>query len=114
MGQERYDAVVFNNPRSAEGWRQETGNLIEDVLENALYVLSPNGQVRFSSTDGMPGTLRLKALIKPGSLPPGYSRAGRSLYYSDVDFGVPYRPENNTGDPLGLDPLKWYWYIFEK
>ena len=110
---QRFDDIVFNAPRAMSGWRGAAGDLVEDVLNSSLNVLSRPGHARFSSGGGMPAVPRLNSLVRPGNLPEGYSSAVRIPYLSDVDFGVPsYQPTNNDGNPLNLTVDDLSWYIF--
>jgi RHS repeat-associated protein len=118
-GQNQYDAIVFNAPR-AEGASVQSkgvsGDLVDAVLRSALHVLKPGGQMRFSSSGGMPATPRLQQRVRPGEWPVGYGSAYRgSLYFADPEgFGVPYQPINNQGSPLDVKWDKMYWYVFVK
>lgn len=111
----RYDAIVFNAPRAIRGWKQESGDLVDDVLRSAWHVLKPGGHVRFSSTTGMPAGLRLIQRTKSGEWPLNYSNAYKGgRYYDDRTWGVPYQPLQNDGTPLTVKWDKFYWWIFVK
>jgi RHS repeat-associated protein len=58
----QYDAVVFNRPRAdAPLWPKTPHNtLVDEVLQSALNVLKPGGQMRFSASGGgrLPGIFK--------------------------------------------------------
>jgi hypothetical protein len=110
-----FDDVVFNAPRSIEGWRKEAGDLVDNVLVSARDVVRPGGTVRFSTGGGMPATLRLQGHAGGGTesfpLPTGYSAPSVRPFLSDPEFGVPYTIRNNSGSTLRPQP-PLNWYIF--
>lgn len=117
MGQQ-FDAIVFNAPRANAPLQFKSihGDLVDAVLNSALSVLSPGGQMRFSSTGGMPAAPRLQQRVRPGEWPPGYANAYKgSRYFADPEgFGVPYQPMSNEGKKLNVDWNDMFWYIFVK
>lgn len=117
---ETFDAVVFNAPRSMQGWKAESGELIDSVLNSATDVLKPQGEVRFSSTSGMPAGNRLNGYAKGGSanypVPEGYQVPGKTPYTSNSTFGVKYTVRTNNGAALGnsTELEGFNWYVFRR
>ena len=115
---QQFDAVVFNAPRATAPLRFKSvhGDLVDAILSSALSVLAPGGQMRFSSSGGMPAANRLQQRVRANEWPPGYSNAYQgSLYYADPDgFGVPYQPSTNENETLKVRWDDMYWYVFVK
>ena len=112
-GGQRYDAIVFNAPRSTLGgkWRRATSILIDQTLASVWNVLKPGGHIRFSSSRNMPGTTHLNRLLLDN--PPGYVSQPKASYLTDQTWFVPgYKPRTLTGRELGTQSLEWY--IFTK
>ena len=93
-------------------WYEE---ILDEVLDSALDVLSPMGIMRFSSSMGMPGGFRLRQRVTRGHWPPGYTAATRGSTYEldPLGYGVPYQSVDNNGKPLNpKSPV--YWWLFMK
>jgi SAM-dependent methyltransferase len=112
---EKFDMIIFNNPRALKGWRVESAKLVEDVLASAPDVLRPGGEIRFSASGGGPAARNLRALSGKGVGYHGFSiHQYRSLepidYTSDALFGVTYIPLKSNGQELGfgVDKMKWF------
>lgn len=121
---EKFNYVVFNAPNSEEFPYQKgpTGDLIDAVLSSARDVLKPHGEVRISSSGGMPGAARLDGHVSgsnPGhTLPEGYQRPRRIPFNQtpaegQPNFGVRYQPRNNKGQALPTTTNEMKWYTFQ-
>jgi hypothetical protein len=105
--------IVFNAPRATVGWRKETGDLIEEIMNSAYSVLAEGGYMRFSGSGGMPGRDRLGALIK--NPPTNYTSHGISPFLSNHNFGIPsYTPLRTGGEPIGSPLTEFSWYVFQR
>jgi hypothetical protein len=114
IGGGKFDDIVFNAPRGTTGdrWRRATAELINNVLASSRNVLNPGGNVRFSSSRGMPGGQHLLELMD--SVVPGYSTSRRFPFLSDEIFGLRnYQPTDIWGKPLKTKLEDIYWFVFK-
>ena len=105
-GNNRYDAIIFNNPHAGSG--SQTAQLVSQFKRSAFSVLAPGGEIHINVTKQL--LINHKEIFPRLGLPDNKPSTLDNLpRFGDTRYYAPYIPQYTSGGAMrfyGEDPTR--------